>query len=57
MNTTAKKFLMISRMVKIQAVINLFNQYSLIASEAKHKTKYRERLKISSPKQMFQRRQ
>ena len=38
-----------------QAVIKLFNDYSSIASEAKHKAKYGEGLKILTSKQMFQR--
>ena len=38
-----------------QAVIKLFNDYSSIASEAKHKVKYGEGLKILNPKQMLQR--
>ena len=46
-----------------QAVIKLFNDYSSIASEAKHKVKYGEgrpsdvvtQLKILSPKQIVQR--
>ena len=38
-----------------EAVIKLFNDYSSIASEAKHKGKYGERLKILTPKQMLQR--
>ena len=38
-----------------QVVIKLFNDYSSIASEAKHKVKYGEGMKILSPKQMLQR--
>ena len=38
-----------------QVVFKFFNEYSLIASESKHKAKYGEGLKILSPKQMFQR--
>ena len=38
-----------------QAVIKLFNDYSSIASEAKQKPKYREGLKILTPKQILQR--
>ena len=38
-----------------QTVIKLFNYYSSISSEAKHKAKYRKELKILSPKQMLQR--
>ena len=38
-----------------QAVIKLFNDYSSVASEAKQKAKYREGLKILTPKQMLQR--
>ena len=38
-----------------QAVMKLFNDYSSIASEAKHKAKQRKRLKILTPKQMLQR--
>ena len=38
-----------------QAVTKLFNDYSSISSEAKHKVKYGEGLKILSPKQMLQR--
>ena len=37
-----------------QAVIKLFNECSLIASEAKYKTKHGEGLKILSPKQILQ---
>ena len=33
-----------------QAVIKLFNEYSSIVSEAKHKVKYEEGMKILSPK-------
>ena len=36
-------------------VIELFNYYSGIVSESKHKAKYGERLEILSPKQMPQR--
>ena len=38
-----------------QAVITLFNDYSSIASEVKHKIKYAEGLKILTFKQMLQR--
>ena len=38
-----------------QAVVKLFNDYSSIASEAKHKAKQRKGLKILTPKQRFQR--
>ena len=38
-----------------QAAIKLFNDYSLIISDTKHKTKYGERLKILTPKLMLQR--
>ena len=38
-----------------QAVIELFNEYSLIASETKHKAKYGEGLKILTPKEILQR--
>ena len=38
-----------------QAVIKLSNGYSSIASEAKHKQKFGEGMKISSPKEMLQR--
>ena len=38
-----------------KATIELFNEYSSIASEAKYKTKYGECLKILNPKQMLQR--
>ena len=38
-----------------EKVIKLFNYYSKIVSEAKHKTKYEERFKILTPKQMLQR--
>ena len=38
-----------------KAVIKLFNEYSLTASEGKHKEKYGEGLIILSPKQMLQR--
>ena len=38
-----------------QAVIKLFDNYSLIISEAKYKTKHREELKILIPKQILQR--
>ena len=34
--------------------MKLFNDYSKIVSEAKQKTKYREGLKILTPKQMLQ---
>ena len=37
-----------------QAIIKLFKDYSSIASEAQHKIKYGEGLKILSPKQMLQ---
>ena len=37
-----------------EAVIKLFNDYSLIISEAKHKVKYGEGLKILTPKQLLQ---
>ena len=35
-----------------QAVIKLFNEYFLIPSESKHKTKYGKGLVILSPKQI-----
>ena len=38
-----------------QAVIKLFNEYSLIASEAKTQSKIWTRTEILSPKQMLQR--
>ena len=38
-----------------KAVIKLLNYYFLIASEAKHKAKYRKGLKILSRKQILQR--
>ena len=38
-----------------EAVIKLYNDYSLIKSEAKYRTKHREGLKIFTPKQMLQR--
>ena len=38
-----------------QTVIRLFNEYSLILSENKHKTQYGEGLKKSTSKQMLQR--
>ena len=38
-----------------EAVIKLFNDYSLIVSEAKHKAKYEKGFKILTPKQMLQR--
>ena len=38
-----------------QAAMNIFNDYSLIASEVKHKERYGGGLKILSPKQMLQR--
>ena len=38
-----------------KVVIELFDEYSLIVSEAKHKAKDREGLKILSPKQVLQR--
>ena len=38
-----------------KATIELFNEYSSIASESKYKTKYGECLKILNPKQMLQR--
>ena len=38
-----------------EAVIQLFNDYSSIASEAKYKVKHRDGLKILTPKQMLQR--
>ena len=41
--------------VSAEKVIKLFNDYSKIFSEAKYKTKYGERLKRLSPKQMLQR--
>ena len=37
-----------------QAVIQLFNEYFSIASEAKHKVKYGEGLTILTPKQILQ---
>ena len=37
-----------------KAVINLFNDYSSIVSEVKHKAKYGEGLKILTTKQMLQ---
>ena len=37
-----------------EAVIELFNDYSSIASEAKYNVKYGEGLKILTPKQMLQ---
>ena len=38
-----------------EAVIKLFNDYSLIVSEAKHNAKYGKGFKILTPKQMLQR--
>ena len=38
-----------------KATIELFNEYSSIASESKYKIKYGECLKILNPKQMLQR--
>ena len=38
-----------------QATIELLNEYSLIASETKHKAKYGEGLKILTPKEILQR--
>ena len=38
-----------------EKAIELFNDCSKIASEAKYKTKHGEGLKISTPKQMLQR--
>ena len=38
-----------------EAVLKLFNDYSLIRSDTKYKTKYEEGLKILTPKQMYQR--
>ena len=38
-----------------EAVIILYNDYSLIKSEAKYRTKHGEGLKIFTPKQMLQR--
>ena len=38
-----------------EAVLKLFNDYSLIRSDTKYKTKYGEGLKILTPKQMYQR--
>ena len=38
-----------------KAVVELFDEYSLIVSQAKHKAKYGEGLKILTPKQMLQR--
>ena len=38
-----------------ESAIKLFNDDSLIISEAKYKTKYGEGLKMSTPKQMVQR--
>ena len=38
-----------------QAAMNIFNDYSSIASEVKHKERYGGGLKILSPKQMLQR--
>ena len=38
-----------------QAAIELLNEYSLIASETKHKAKYGEGLKILTPKEILQR--
>ena len=38
-----------------EAVIKLFNDYSLIVSEAKQKVKYGKGFKILTPKQMLQR--
>ena len=45
------KFLSESR----EAVIKLFNDYSLTMSEVRYKTKHGERLKILTPKQMLRR--
>ena len=45
------KFLYESR----KAVIKLFDEYSLTASEIKHKGKYGEGIKILTPKKMLQR--
>ena len=38
-----------------EAALKLFNDYSLIRSDTKYKTKYGEGLKILTPKQMYQR--
>ena len=38
-----------------EAVIKLVNDYSSIVSEAKHKAKYKEELKILTPQQTLQR--
>ena len=38
-----------------EAVTKLFNNYFSIASEGKHKPKYRKELKVLTPKQLFQR--
>ena len=38
-----------------EAVIKLFNDYSSVVYEAKHKTEYGKGLKILTPKQMLQR--
>ena len=38
-----------------QAAIELLDEYSLIASETKHKAKYGEGLKILTPKEILQR--
>ena len=38
-----------------KAAIRLFNDYSLVISEAKYKTKYGKCIKILTPKQMLQR--
>ena len=38
-----------------EAVVKLFNGYSSIVSQAKHKAKYGKGFKILYPKQMFQR--
>ena len=38
-----------------EAVLKLFNDYSLVRSDTKYKTKYGEGLKILTPKQMYQR--
>ena len=36
-----------------EKVIRLFNDYSKIVCEAKYKTKYREGIKMLTPKQML----
>ena len=38
-----------------EVVVELLNEYSSIASEAKHKVKYGEGLEILTPKQILQR--